>query len=120
MGAEVRALNVWLALSERGVAAPSIDLVPRRIEEIMTPGTDDAVRILRIVGDAAARVAGPDGWCRPSFRPGDALLFDDKLLHRTGGDPEMTQTRYAIETWFFAPVWRHRVHRCPLGALTRP
>lgn len=103
LGAEVRALNVWLALSECGVAAPSIDLVPRRIDEIVTPGTDHASYPWSVGDAAAARTAGPNGWCRPSFRPGDALLFDDKLLHRTGGDPGMTQTRYAIETWFFAP-----------------
>jgi hypothetical protein len=40
---------------------------------------------------------------RPVFRPGDALLFDHLLLHRTFTDPSMTATRYATETWFFAP-----------------
>ena len=108
------------SLSECGVAAPSIDLVPRRIDEIVTPGTDHASYPWSVGDAAAARTAGPNGWCRPSFRPGDALLFDDKLLHRTGGDPGMTQTRYAIETWFFRAFGRHRIHRRPVGALTRP
>ena len=41
--------------------------------------------------------------CVPIFEPGDALLFDDFFLHQTGVSPGMTQQRYAIETWFFAP-----------------
>ena len=40
---------------------------------------------------------------RELARPGDAVLFDHLLLHRTGVDPSMTATRYATETWFFAP-----------------
>ena len=40
---------------------------------------------------------------RPVFEPGDALLFDNMLLHRTAADATMTQARYAIESWFFAP-----------------
>jgi ectoine hydroxylase-related dioxygenase (phytanoyl-CoA dioxygenase family) len=40
---------------------------------------------------------------RPEFAPGDALLFDHLLLHRTAAGEEMTRERYAIETWFFAP-----------------
>ncbi|NND66331.1 MAG: hypothetical protein HKN19_01975 [Halioglobus sp.] len=35
--------------------------------------------------------------------PGDAVLFDELALHRTGVSPSMTETRYAIEMWFFAP-----------------
>jgi len=40
---------------------------------------------------------------RPEFRPGDALLFDHMLLHRTAVDPDMSERRYAIEAWFTAP-----------------
>jgi hypothetical protein len=40
---------------------------------------------------------------RPTFEPGDALLFDHFCLHRTAVDPAMTETRYATETWCFAP-----------------
>jgi ribosomal protein L29 len=103
LGTEVRAFNVWLSLSECGLTAPSLDLVPRRLDDIVPTGTDGATYSWSVSDGAIARVAGPGGWCRPCFRPGDALLFDDKLLHRTGGSPTMTQERYAIETWFFAP-----------------
>ena len=40
---------------------------------------------------------------RPEFAAGDALLFDDLMLHCTATDPEMTKSRHAIETWCFAP-----------------
>ena len=53
--------------------------------------------------DLAQRTAGDPGWRRPTFRAGDALLFDEMMLHRTGADPSMPDTRYAIEMWFFAP-----------------
>jgi hypothetical protein len=104
LGAEVRALNVWLALSACGVDAPSLDLIPRRLDEIVATGTDGASYPWSVGDGAAEREAGPEGWQRLSFNAGDALLFDDKLLHRTGSSPDMQHTRYAIETWFFAPA----------------
>jgi hypothetical protein len=103
LGSEVRALNVWLALSECGVDAPSLDIVPRRFDEIVATGTEGANYSWSVSDDTVARTVGADGWRRPRFGPGDAMLFDDKLLHRTGASPDMTQSRYAIETWFFAP-----------------
>jgi len=51
----------------------------------------------------AEAAAGETPILRPIFEPGDALLFDHLFLHRTGTDPGMTETRYATETWFFAP-----------------
>ena len=39
----------------------------------------------------------------PEFAPGDALLFDERFLHRTHLSAEMTEDRYALECWFFAP-----------------
>ena len=38
---------------------------------------------------------------RPIFEPGDALLFDELFLHKTGSDPAMPNPRFAIENWFF-------------------
>jgi Phytanoyl-CoA dioxygenase (PhyH) len=104
LGDGVHSLNVWLALSDCGVEAPSLDIVPRRFDSIVPTGTDGASFSWSVGDDAARRAAAPLRWQRLSFRAGDALLFDDKMLHRTGGDPGMTQTRYAIETWFFAPA----------------
>jgi hypothetical protein len=38
---------------------------------------------------------------RPIFEPGDALLFDELFLHKTGSDPATPNPRFAIENWFF-------------------
>ena len=37
----------------------------------------------------------------PLFRAGDAIFFDQLLLHCTGVRPHMTRERYAIEAWHF-------------------
>ena len=39
----------------------------------------------------------------PEFRPGDALLFDERFLHRTSCREGLVHNRYAVESWFFAP-----------------
>jgi hypothetical protein len=38
----------------------------------------------------------------PEFRPGDALCFDDRYLHRTSA-ADAHGWRHAVEAWFFAP-----------------
>jgi hypothetical protein len=62
-------------------------------------GSGSRAHVLRAVQEAAGEV----GIVRPIFNPGDALLFDDLMLHQTGSDPEMPNPRYAIESWFFGP-----------------
>ena len=39
---------------------------------------------------------------RPALRAGDAVIFDDRFVHRTGVGAGMCHERYAIESWFFA------------------
>jgi hypothetical protein len=55
------------------------------------------------VGEAVVERISGGRLAWPVFEAGDALLFDHLFLHRTGTRPEMTKTRYATETWFFAP-----------------
>ena len=100
---DVRALNVWLSLSRCGDVAPGLDIVPRRIDEIVETGTEGAIFNWSVSSAVAEREAGEAGIARPIFEPGDALLFDDRFLHSTATDESMTETRYAIESWFFAP-----------------
>jgi hypothetical protein len=100
---DVRALNMWLALSRCGDVAPGLDLVPRRIEEIQESGGEGTIIDIEVTQARADELAGPGGVVRPIFEPGDALLFDHLFLHSTGSDPSMTETRYAIESWFFGP-----------------
>jgi hypothetical protein len=102
LGAHVSAFNFWVALSDCGTDAPSMDVVPRRFDRIIAGGEDAAFRWS--LSDEDVRQAA-DGMpiVRPQFRAGDALLFDQFLVHRTAAVPEMTRDRYAIEAWFFGP-----------------
>jgi len=97
MGADVQALNVWVALTAcgTGTEAPGLHVVPRRIDEIApVPGGPD----ITVAGSAVAAYAPP---VTPFFAAGDALVFDQMLLHSTGGAPGLTVPRLALETWMF-------------------
>ncbi len=98
----VRSLNLWLSLSRCGDVAPGLDLLPRRLDQLVAAGTDDAA--IEIVTSQAMvdQAAGDTPIVRPIFEPGDALLFDELFLHQTASDPSMPDPRYAIENWFFA------------------
>jgi hypothetical protein len=98
---EVKALNLWLSLSHCGVDAPGLDLVPRRLEQHVATQTDEAMMPNQVSQRVAEEAAGERPILRPSFEPGDALLFDDLFLHKTASDPGMRRPRYAVESWFF-------------------
>ena len=100
---DVRSLNVWLSLSRCGDVAPSMDVIPRRLDDYAPAGTEGTVLDYQVAQDVAEDVAGDAGIVRPIFDPGDALLFDHLFLHQTGSDPSMPNPRYAVESWFFGP-----------------
>lgn len=103
LGRGIRALNVWIALSDCGVDSPGIDLLPRRLDGIVETGTGGAIFDWAVGPAVVEQLAVDSPVVRPVFNAGDALLFDDLFLHRTAVDPAMTRPRYAIEAWFFAP-----------------
>jgi hypothetical protein len=98
---DVRALNVWLSLSRCGDESPGMEIVPRRLDHIVPTGTEGAVFDWSVSPQVAEESAGDAGVLRPIFEPGDVLLFDDLFLHTTAAEPEMTKSRWAIESWFF-------------------
>jgi hypothetical protein len=100
---DVRALNIWLSLSHCGDDAPGLDVVPRRLDDLVPAGTEGAIFDWSVSPAVAREAAGENGIVRPIFEPGDVLLFDELCLHSTALDPRMTQTRYAVESWFFGP-----------------
>jgi hypothetical protein len=102
LGAGIRTVNVWLSLSHCGDDAPGLDIVPRRLSNLVETCTEGAWFDWS-VGDPIARRLAGGRVTRPIFEPGDALLFDEMFLHRTAIDEVMTRERYAIESWFFAP-----------------
>ncbi len=96
----VRSLNLWLSLSRCGDQAPGLDIVPRRLDYLPT-GTEGAKLASAISDDVVAGAADGAGVIRPVFEPGDALLFDELFVHKTGSDPSMPNPRFAVESWFF-------------------
>jgi hypothetical protein len=100
---QVRAINVWLSLSRCGDIAPGLDVVPSRIDHILPTGTEGAFFDWSVSQKVAEEAAGDAGISRPIFEPGDALLFDELSLHATASSPQMRDTRYAVECWFFGP-----------------
>jgi hypothetical protein len=103
LGKGIRALNVWVALTDCGVDAPGMDLLPRRFDQLAETGTGGAIFDWAVGPSVVEALAVETPIVRPEFRAGDALFFDDMFLHRTAIEPTMTQERHAIEAWFFAP-----------------
>lgn len=103
LGPDTRALNVWVTFTACGGDRPSpgLELVPARVEEILE--TDPRLGRAAIDGWLVHEVAGAAGKVVPSFDPGDALLFDEHLVHRTHVTEDMLEPRLALECWFFAP-----------------
>jgi hypothetical protein len=103
LGRDTRTVNLWIALTECGVDAPGLEIVPRRLTGIVTTGTNGAEFDWSVGHETAIQAAAGRPILSPHFKPGDAVFFDQLLLHRTGVKPSMVRQRWAIETWFFAP-----------------
>ena len=106
MGAGIRSVDLWLSLSHCGgdAPAPGLDLVPKRIDDILETGTRGSTfpnSIGQGVIDEVAVDAPPE---TPAFAPGDAILFDERFVHRSSAGRTFTADRYAVESWFFAPA----------------
>ena len=117
LGDYVRSVNMWIALSECGEDAPSLDIIPKRFDHIVPTGTDGTPfpwSVAECVAERAAREAGVE-IVHEHFAPGDVIFFDHMNLHRTGVRPGMTKERLAIEWWFFAPS-RFPVAQIPILA----
>lgn len=103
LGAENRAVNVWLSLSDTA-RSPGLEIVSRRFESIVETGTGGAGYDWSTGPEVVAELGRTNPVVQPHFAPGDALIFDGLLLHRTAQlDPPAPERRYAIETWFFRP-----------------
>jgi hypothetical protein len=102
-GTSIRTVNLWVACTECGVDAPGLDIIPWRLNEIVATGTHGSLFDWSVGDGLAEQLAGSRAFSSPHFKPGDAILFDQLCLHRTGFRPGMTRGRHAIETWLFAP-----------------
>ena len=105
MGQQTRTVNLWLALSDcgEGQDAPGLALVPRRLDRSLRGEVSNGDIVL--TPDQFEEASGGIGAIKPTFAPGDALLFDELLAHANGGgEPGLTRPRYAMEAWLFAPT----------------
>jgi hypothetical protein len=100
---DVRTMNVWVALSPCGgrYPSPGLEVIPRRFEEILP--VDGVMTKHSISYELIAELAAECPTVIPEFEPGDAMLFDEHFVHRTHLTEGMTDIRYALECWFFAP-----------------
>lgn len=103
LGTHLHTLNLWVALSDCGRDASGLNLVGKRFDRIVDTGTPGAHFDWDVAPDVTERERGDDPILDPEFRAGDAVFFDQFLLHRTGVRPGMTKDRYALESWFFTP-----------------
>jgi hypothetical protein len=115
-----RSINFWIALSPCGKDAPGLEVIPSRVNHEVVesssttnPSEDQArqtpARKSYALRDGDVEALGLTEPVAPVFEPGDALVFDDLLLHRTAAREGMKDPRYSIESWFFAaqefPRW---------------
>ena len=104
MGAGIRTVNLWIALSDcgEGADAPGIDIVADNTREIYETGTRGAVFDWTVGQGLVDEIGKKHPVQRPRFQPGDAVFFDHYNLHRTGFGLHDVNVRYAVESWFFA------------------
>ncbi len=103
LGTDKRTLNMWIALSDCGESASGLDIVAHRFDHIVTTGTPGAFFDWDVSPTVVEEERGQDPIVSPVFKAGDAVFFDQFLLHKTGTKPNLSDDRYALETWFFTP-----------------
>ncbi|MBK5289956.1 MAG: phytanoyl-CoA dioxygenase family protein, partial [Acidimicrobiia bacterium] len=106
LGSDVRTMNVWVALSPCGGdrPTPGLEVVPKRVDEILS--LEGGLFPNSIAPEAVEEVAADAPAVCPEFEPGDGILFDERFLHRTYFHANMSEDRYALECWLFAPSHR--------------
>lgn len=114
LGEGIRTVDCWIALSHcgPGTGRPAMDIVPRRLDGILPSGEGAAFPWSLSEKTVGAEI--PDTpVVSPIFAPGDAMLFDERLPHRTTVGTDLS-TRYAIESWFVAPSSSYPAKHLPI------
>lgn len=104
MGSNFHSVNLWLALSECGAGsqAAGMEIIPNQSREIYETGTKGAAFQWSVGKGFVEELKKELPVFHPHINPGDALFFDHYNLHRTAFREQLTESRYAIESWFFA------------------
>lgn len=103
LGTDKHTLNMWVALSDCGERASGLDIVAKRFDHIVATGTEGAFLYWDVSPRVVEQERGDHPIVSPVFQEGDAVFFDQFLLHKTGTKPDLVDDRYALETWFFSP-----------------
>lgn len=86
--------TLWISLTPGcGRSAPGLQWVDGDLRELMSP--------TELTPDAVTARFGAAQFRHAEMEPGDALLFDGGLLHRTHLTAAMTQPRLSLELRFF-------------------
>jgi ectoine hydroxylase-related dioxygenase (phytanoyl-CoA dioxygenase family) len=96
-------VNCWIPLTPCGTGAPGLELYAvhtREIFQTAEPATSANYPISAIAADTLARALAPTQPWAPNFAPGDAVLFDSFVPHRTASTPAMTASRISLEVRF--------------------
>ncbi len=103
LSADVRTMNVWIALSACGGdrPTPGLEVVPKRMDGILP--TEGGFVSISVTPSLIDEIVADTPAYRPLFEPGDGLMFDERFLHRTYLHDKMTEDRYTLECWLFAP-----------------
>ena len=103
MGREIRTMNLWVTLTDCGGSFPAsgLEVIPTRLDEILD--TSDGIVPFAVPFDTVDAIATATPAISPSFSAGDAVFFDEMFLHRTFQRAGLSEPRYALECWFFAP-----------------
>ena len=95
------ALSVWSALDDCGDDGPSIGFVPQRVGHVIA--AEPGLRSNPEMKQAVDELLDGRPFVEPVLRAGDALLFDELTIHRTGTRTVRAEHRDVMITWFFAP-----------------
>jgi hypothetical protein len=105
-GANVGAVNSFLALDPCGVDATGLMVAVKRFKEVVGVAPGERAPLgygNTIKHEDILEMAGADRVITPALEPGDAILLDEMTMHRTGTSPAKAQPRAWAITWFFAP-----------------
>jgi hypothetical protein len=106
--------NVWTPLVDCGIDAPGLQVVARRICEIVpTMATSNYYQDLEIAESKVRQIFGADALWAPAMACGDVLVLLGTTIHRTYLNQGTTRRRTSLELRFGPPA---SSDRAPAGA----
>lgn len=119
-GRKSYAVNCWAAVSRCGDRSPGLEVIPRRVEELIGWNPADGAAPVSygraLTDEDIELICGESSVASPVLEPGDAILFDEMTFHRTArvqGEGEFHDQLVTI-SWFFRPSGIPE-HRTPIA-----